>query len=129
LSNSHESFFTICQLRASSEQIISPPLFSIYRDCAESGCVYFILSPYGHPIGYIVWANASKESVVRYKNKDQLPSCSYEFNEGYFCLLIDILVLPQWRYYARAHINNFLKKKKFIVFNRRGIFKIKRMKS
>ncbi|WP_414440172.1 hypothetical protein [Burkholderia sp. 22PA0106] len=67
-------------------------LFSVRTDK-----LHFIESDAGVPLGYIAWASINRDTLRQLRATAAMPYYLHEWMEGSLSLVIDILVLPEWR--------------------------------
>lgn len=85
----------------------------------------------GQAVGYIAFANANKESVRKTLQFLEAPNYRFEYNEGNYLLLLDIVILKQYSRYGSQLLKKFLKNRKRIIFYRknRSVIYIKKEKT
>jgi len=89
-------------------------------DCALDARAKTFYSSIGFPAGYMVWALVNKESLILISKTRKMPVYPYEWCEGRFLVVHDLMVLPQWTAVINRQIRDFLMTKRCVTFLRRG---------
>lgn len=110
----------IFAVRCSLNVDTSAKLLGELTECAVGGRAKTFYSASGVPVGYIVWSLVNKESFVLLSKTKQMPAYPYEWCEGRLMVVHDVMVLPQWSSVVNVAIRDFLMKKRFVAFLRRG---------
>ena len=107
------------EARARNGLVTTPEQFSQLRNSAVNGTALILKDVLHRPIGYLAWANANKESILRLLTLGKFPCYSYEWNEGGFFLLLDVVIDVNSRQYGLSELKRFLSTKRAVVFSRR----------
>ncbi len=112
------SYNLLCTLRTQASEGISNYLHHALKISVVEGN-FEIFYRQGSPIGYWIWANTVRESVLKLKRNGQYPFFIYEWNEGHITLIIDVCFI------SSSHNNHSLLKrsisrKKVVAFKFRS---------
>jgi hypothetical protein len=110
----------VIEVRESAGASTSPQLLGALKNAASDGRIYICKSPVGTPVGYMAWANVTKETLIGVNATKAMPSYHYEWAEGKLMLIFDVMFLPQWSKISKNHLVYFLRSKKFFAFIKRG---------
>lgn len=112
---------SICDIRSLRNIDTPPELLRYLLLSIKYHLVKVFYSPSGEKIGYIAWANVSKENIRIIIKTRKLPIYYYEFNDGKNTVIYDMVCLPDWEAYAKQQLMNYLwEKKYFFALFRRG---------
>lgn len=83
---------------------------------------------FDHPIGYVLWANVSKETLTSILSNSEFLRFSHEWKEGRYALIIDIVFRKEWRNDGLKKFRKFLQKKPLISYVKRNSLIIRKRK-
>lgn len=72
------------------------------------------------PIAYVAWADVNKESARRFIDDGTGPSYPYEWNEGEFRLILDVVSCGPYRTMFASQFRNWLRMNRVVMFARRN---------
>ncbi|MBT0722442.1 hypothetical protein HGT70_14280 [Rosenbergiella collisarenosi] len=64
---------------------------------ASTQKVTFIYTPSGVMAGYFIWASVNRDTWRQLKSTGVWPVYRHEWDEGTLSLILDVLILPEWR--------------------------------
>ncbi|NIF20355.1 hypothetical protein [Candidatus Pantoea multigeneris] len=64
---------------------------------ASADKVSFLQTPQGATVGYVLWASVNRDTWRQLKNTGRLPVYRHEWSEGKLSLILDVVVIPEWR--------------------------------
>jgi hemolysin-activating ACP:hemolysin acyltransferase len=117
---SPEEFGKVLDIRCMTNLNTSAGLLSALQHSAAQGNIELFYSTAKRPIAYIAWAKVTKESLLLMFKTKQMPAYPYEWNEGHFMIVYDIVFSPQWGDKARMDTLDYLFKKRFFAYFRRN---------
>jgi hypothetical protein len=115
-----DGLIELLELRARSGSDISPVVFRNLLRSEERGMTHVFKSDLNRAIGYVAWANISKESLVRLRNDGVMPNLLGEWEEGHVLLLIDIILLRGTVGSLRDTLTYFARNRRVVIYLRRG---------
>lgn len=85
-----EEFAAMCDLRSNTGATINTELLRQLKYSALAGTCKIFKDQFERRTGYIAWANINRESLQKIKRSGRFPSFSYEWDEGYITLVLDM---------------------------------------
>lgn len=82
------------------------------------------LNKFDDPSGYVIWAKVNRETLLQLTQNGRMPQYPYEWNEGGYHLVLDILLIDDRSSDCRTQLIGFLKNKRAISYVRNGKFKL-----
>ncbi len=119
-----QAFLNLCNVRVVANKVTSPQLFQWIKSSAYAGSYKIITNAFGQNVGYIIWANICKESLIKLKNTGAYPQHRYEWSEGDITLLLDVVINEQQSKLSIQQLRHFLKSKKIIAYEKNKIGKL-----
>ncbi|MDC4556349.1 hypothetical protein OHV93_17050 [Acinetobacter baumannii] len=86
---------------------------------------FFINTSSGVLAGYITWASINRDTYMQLKTTGNFPRYYHEWIEGNITLILDVVIIPEWRKSLIKELLIFFKKHDKIVFIRQDT-KVKR---
>lgn len=108
------------ELRVLPHRGISRPQFSNLQRSARAGMLRIFRDELSRPIGYIAWAMVDRASLDRLLRFGRYPAYQYEWKEGGFCLILDVLVASHGRCEAIRRLREFARSQRALVYAREG---------
>jgi hemolysin-activating ACP:hemolysin acyltransferase len=112
-------FSKIVDIRCLSGLDTTANLLGTLKHSAKEGRVEVFYSTAKNPIAYVAWAEVNKESMSLMTKRKKMPAYPYEWNEGKFIVVYDIVFIPNWGDLARAKTLSFLFQHRFFAYLRR----------
>jgi hemolysin-activating ACP:hemolysin acyltransferase len=89
----------------------------------SSGNYIILYGKFNEPTGFVVWANVSREALIRLKLYGKRPRYCYEWCEGPYILFLNIISMERLSLKTKEQILNSVKSAKLIAYLRKGKFK------
>ena len=119
-----KDFSILCDIR-STIAVDTKQMQLIWFKAATNANTYKILwDEFERPIGYIVWANICKESLLRIQRSGCYPLHPCEWSEGKIKLILEVAVNDVNRTKALSDIKIFMKKQKIIAYSKKSVGKL-----
>lgn len=112
------------ELRAVNGLNTPPDLFVRLRNSAYTDKLIIFKDQLNSSIAYLAWANANKESASRLLKKGGLPIYPYEWGEGGFFLILDIVIQKNSSFDAVRQIKKLIFSKRAVIFSKRNKCKL-----
>lgn len=122
-----EVLLNVLELRARLGLATTPAIYSGLKRSAQRGLIRIVTGPVGRPIGYYAWAELGADSVRRMVRTGALPPFAYEWDEGRFTILTDMVIkqasardfLPQLAaFLAAARVFGFVRRARVTLYRR-----------
>ena len=92
---------------------------NLQKSCAMNK-IYFFQNNLKRDIGYISWADINKESFLNLTKLGLNPQATYEWNEGYILLLLDITIPKNYpTKKLLKELKTIFPKRRLVLFNRK----------
>lgn len=114
------SFLEALALRVLPGRELKPLEFLHLRNSALAGEIRIFRDSLDRPIGYVSWAMVNRASLDRLLRSGRLPTYPYEWNEGGFCLILDVLIAGYGRCEALRKLRQFARGHRAVVYVSRG---------
>jgi hypothetical protein len=108
------------ELRAALGLGTTPEEYWILRNSEMAHTLEIMFDEVDRAIGYMAWARVSRATIERLQRNAQLPKYFYEWEEGGICLILDVLLLPRYKYDAIRQLRLFIRRRRAIVPARKG---------
>lgn len=108
------------ELRVLPQRGISSPQFLNLQRSARVGMLRIFRDELYRPIGYVAWAMIDRASLDRLLRYGRYPAYQYEWREGGFCLILDVLVAGHGRCEAIRRLREFARSQRAVVYAREG---------
>lgn len=118
-STSHANFHAACSMRAHFGYSTSSDQMATLLTAGELGGLHIIEGIYDEPIGYVAFASVSRESLRRLYDYGLPPAYPYEWNQGRFCIVLDVFFSPRWKIDALRAFRSWLSSKRVVAFLRK----------
>ena len=114
-----DDFSLICDLRSSQPKGMRMETLQWIKHSVISDQYKIFMNNVGQPVGYVIWANVIRESLLSIKRVGRYPMWLYEWQEGNITLILDILFMTD-----AVSIKNtlipLLKSKRVIAYRRKN---------
>jgi hypothetical protein len=107
-------------LRVKPGHVVRPLDYWYLRNSARVGALQIFRDQLARPIGYVAWAMINRASLNRIRRSGRYPTYPYEWNEGAFCLILDVMIVRNCRFEAIRKIRDFAKRQRAVVYTRKG---------
>ena len=120
---SHD-FATMCDFRAQCHLTTTPDTLKNIKmsDMAETRTIFW--SPLKTPMGYLIWADVNRETILRLYRSGRLPQFDFEWREGKITLILDVVLDPRWKKYCLQSLRGFIASKRIVTYVRKGKLKL-----
>lgn len=107
-------------LRILPDRRLGPVEFVHLLNSARARALKIFRDPLERPIGYVAWAMINRASLDRLLRTRRLPIYPYEWNEGGFCLILDVVIAGHGRCEALRKLRQFARSQRAVVYARSG---------
>lgn len=83
---------------------------------ARFGTIAMLKSHMGHPVGYLAYAKINSASIRAMLSSRANPAFFYEWDEGYYTYIADVVFLPGWSRHAQVEVRKFCRESKVFVY-------------
>lgn len=91
----------------------------LLQSCID-GRIRVIKSEQGNLLGYLAWANVTRETMNMLIAIQQLPLYPYEWNDGKLMLIYDIFINRYWQAEAHREIRQYITRRRFYSYFNNG---------
>lgn len=119
-----KDFSILCDIRSTIALNTSPLQLYWFKLATKANTCQILWDEFERPIGYILWANICKESLLRIQRSGIYPQYPYEWSEGKITLILDIAINDVNRAAALHQIRTFMKKQKIVTYTKKSIGKL-----
>lgn len=123
-----KTFAEALLIRSDKEMNTSHTQMKVLLTAATFDKVEIFRSYNDHPVGYVLYANVSADSLHMLKNYAEIPYFNYEWESGKIVFLFDMVFIDGYKSMAKRELRKFLKKQRCYAYKKRGELFLRRKK-